>query len=228
MGLFKRMKDGIGSKANAALDKAIDPEKELDMAILELEDGREKAMQELVSYKATAKGMDQQIEQYRDKAASWEKRAMAAVKNGDDELAKEGLREQQRCKAEIAKITRDRDEAQSYAIQLNKSRKEFETKLQLLKMRKGTLAMQIASARSGEGLLGTDSALFDKFQRAEDRIEEDSIAAEVNSALEGEDVAGSDFDRKLLAVGGDPDGLATDSALDALKAKMATQGKAKP
>ena len=44
MGIFSKIKGGISSKANAALDKAIDPEKELDMAILELEEGRKKAL----------------------------------------------------------------------------------------------------------------------------------------------------------------------------------------
>jgi phage shock protein A len=29
MGLFSRMKDGIKSRANAAIDKAMDPEKEI-------------------------------------------------------------------------------------------------------------------------------------------------------------------------------------------------------
>jgi phage shock protein A len=46
MGIFSKIKQGISSKANAALDKAIDPEKEVEMAILELEDGRKKALAE--------------------------------------------------------------------------------------------------------------------------------------------------------------------------------------
>ena len=44
MGIFSRIKTGISSKANAALDKAIDPEKEIDMAILDLEEGRKEAI----------------------------------------------------------------------------------------------------------------------------------------------------------------------------------------
>ena len=37
MGIFSRIKGGISARANAAIDKAVDPAKELDMAILELE-----------------------------------------------------------------------------------------------------------------------------------------------------------------------------------------------
>ncbi|NVB76819.1 MAG: hypothetical protein HOV81_00355, partial [Kofleriaceae bacterium] len=161
MGIFSKIKNGISSKANAALDKAVDPEKELAMAIMELEEGRKKALAELVTYKATAKNLDNDLEKYKAKAAEWEKRAMLAVRAGDDEAAKTALREKKAAEAEYAKIERDKHEAASYAIQLNKSRKEFETKLQMLKLRKGTLATQIAAARSAGGdAFGNDSSVW--------------------------------------------------------------------
>ena len=69
MGIFSKIRNGISSNANAAIDKAIDPAKELEMAILELEDGRKKALAELVSYKATAKNLDNDIAKYKTKAA---------------------------------------------------------------------------------------------------------------------------------------------------------------
>jgi len=224
MGIFSRIKSGISSKANSALDKAIDPEKELEMAILELEEGRKKALAELVSYKATAKQLDNDIEKYRTKAAEWEKRAMMAVKAGDDEAAKTALREKKNCEQEAAKIERDKHEAASYAIQLNKSRKEFDTKLQILKMRKGTLATQIAAARSAGGdAFGNDSSVWDKFQRAEDRIDAEAIETEVDAAMRGEDAEAAILDAKLAAL---PAG-GGDDALAKLKEKMAADKLAK-
>src|ERR1043166_6193213 len=161
MGIFSRIKGGISSKAGAAVDRAIDPAKELDMAILELEDGRKKAIAELVSYKTTAKQLDADVEKHRGKAAEGEKRAMLRIKAGDDDAAKIALREKRAAEAEATNIERDKHEAASYAIQLNKSRKEFETKLQMLKMRKGTLATQIAAARSAGGdAFGNDTSVW--------------------------------------------------------------------
>ena len=136
MGFFTRVKDGVKAKANAAIDKAIDPAKEIELAIAELEDQRKAALAELVSYKATAKQMEAEQQKQEERAALWEKRAMAAVKAGDDDAARTALREKKTAQTEAAKIRRDRDEAASYAIQLNKSRKEFETKLQILKLKK--------------------------------------------------------------------------------------------
>ena len=232
MGIFSRIKGGISGKANAAIDKAVDPAKELDMAILELEEGRKKALAELVSYKATAKQLDGDIEKHRAKAAEWERRAMAAVKAGDDEAAKLALREKKAAEAEAVKVERDKHEAASYAIQLNKSRKEFETKLQMLKMRKGTLATQIAAARSAGGdAFGHDSSVWDRFAAAEERIDSEAIATEVDAAMRGEEEeVKAGFDARLAKVAGPaglldtPDG---DDALAKLKDKMAEQKAAK-
>ena len=233
MGFFKRVKDGISSKANAALDKAIDPEKEIEMAILELEDQRKKALEELIAYKTTSKQMEQEIEKFKERAAKYEQKAMMAVKAGDDEVARAALKEKKAALVEIVKITKDRDEAASYAIQLNKSRKTFETKLAMLKMRKGTLATQIAAARSAGGdAFGNSGEVWDKFKRAEDRIDSEVIETEVDAAMRGETAAEAELDGKILAAqkelgpgGIDPD--SADKALDALKAKVAAQREAR-
>lgn len=232
MGIFSKIKQGISSKANAALDKAIDPEKELDMAILELEEGRKKALAELVTYKATAKQLDNDVEKYKAKAAEWERRAMVAVRAGDDEAARTALREKKAAEAEAVKIERDKHEAASYAIQLNKSRKEFETKLQMLKLRKGTLATQMAAARSAGGdAFGNDSSVWDRFKSAEDRIDQEVIESEVDAAMRGEDAEAAALDAKILAAAQDADPLALpggpEDALSQLKAKMAADKAAK-
>jgi phage shock protein A len=230
MGIFSRIKTGISSRANAAIDKAIDPAKELEMAIVELEDGRKKALTELVSYKATVKTLDGDIEKHKAKATEWERRAILAVKLGDDDAARLALREKKAAEAEITKIERDKHEAQSYAVQLNKSRKEFETKLQMLKMRKGTLATQLAAARApGGDAFGNDSSVWDRFRAAEDRIDSEAIATEVDAAMRGEEVEAQAFDAKLAAAAG-PAGLLPDGPedeLSRLKDKMAEQKAAR-
>lgn len=226
MGIFKKMKDGISSRANSALDKAVDPEKEIDMAILELEEGRKKALQELISYKATAKQMQQEIDKYQERADGWEKKAIAAVKAGDDETAKSALKEKKAALIEVQKIIRDRDEAAGYAVSLNKSRKEFETKLQILKMRKGTLATQLAAARSkGGNAFGHDDEVWDKFARAEERIDAEAIETEVDAAMRGEQAADAELEARIFAAGKDVPALPAgpDDALEQLKAKMAEE-----
>jgi phage shock protein A len=233
MGIFGRIKTGISSKANAAIDKAIDPAKELELAIAELEDGRKKALAELLSYRTTAKQLDRDVDKHKAKAVDWERRAMLAIRAGDDEAAKLALREKKAAEVEAAKIERDKHEAASYAIQLNKSRKEFDTKLTMLKLRKGTLATQLAAARSpGGDAFGNDSSVWDRFRDAEDRIDSDAIASEVDAAMRGEEAeAVAQFDARLAKVAGTAGALAVpdgpDDALAMLKARMADDKAAK-
>jgi phage shock protein A len=231
MGIFKRMKDGLSSRANAAIDKATDPEKEVEIAIMELEEGRKKALQELIAYKATSKQMEQDIARYEEKAAGWEKKAMVAVKAGDDEMAKAALKEKKNCLVELEKIKRDHAEAAGHAVALNKSRKEFEVKLQILKLKKGTLATQLAAARSASGnAFGHDDQVWEKFERAEARIDEEAIETEVDAAMRGEEaMLATEIDRKALAAGQGvgASGATPDDALEELKAKMLEAKQAK-
>lgn len=234
MGIFSRIKTGISSKANAAIDKAIDPAKEVEMAILELEEGRKKALAELVTYKATAKTLEADVEKFKARATEWERRAMVAIKAGDDESAKLALKEKKAAETEAVKIERDKLEATGYAVQLNKSRKEFETKLAMLKMRKGTLATQIAAARApGGDAFGNDSSVWDRFAAAEDRIDSEAIQSEVDAAMRGEDGGGAALEAAITGAAhralesGTDVGGGHDDALAALKAKVEAQRAAK-
>jgi phage shock protein A len=234
MGIFGRMKRAIKSKANAAIDKAVDPAREIEMAILELEGQQKTALKELLSYKASAKAMEKDIAAAEEKMKTWEQRAMMAVRKGDDALAVECLREQKSCAAQLDKLRRDRNEAAGYAAELNRSRKAVETKLQLLKLKKGTMATQIAAARSGTGdAFGFSNQAFERMDAAEEKIENDAIAAEVESGMESEGVATPSsasseaaFDAALRAAGADP-AEAGDDALARLKAKMAAEREGK-
>lgn len=228
MGFFSRIKSGISGKANAALDKAIDPRQQLEIVIAELEEGRKAAMQELLTYKTTAKRFDADLEKLRSNAAEWEKRAMMAVKAGDDEAAKAALREKKQLELEAAKVERDKHEAASYAVQLNNSRKEFDTKLQMLKLRKGTLATQIAAGKAAGGdAFGNDPSVWERFAVAEDRIDQEAIESEVDAAMRGEPGHDPDLEAKLAAAERAVGPALPDDALAVLKAKMDGERAAK-
>lgn len=226
MGLFSRIKGGISGKANAALDNATDPKAQLETAIAELEQGRKAALQELIAYKVTAKQLDSELDKLRAKSLEWETRAMTAVKAGDDAAAKAALREKKMAEAEVARVERDKHEAASYAIRLNKSRKDFDAKLQLLKLRKGTLATQIAAGKAAGGdAFGNDASVWDRFSAAEDRIDQETIAAEVEAAMRGEAPPDHELEAKLAAAARSPSSTApsageSDDALAQLKSKM--------
>jgi hypothetical protein len=72
--------------------------------------------------------------------------------------------------------------------------------------------------------------VWDRFQAAEDRIDSEAIATEVDAAMRGEEADVQAFDRKLAAIGpaGVPDGPGgPDDPLAKLKDKMAEQKAAR-
>jgi phage shock protein A len=222
--LLGRIKNALSAKANAALDKAIDPEKEMDLVIAELEATQREARKELLGYKTTSKQIEQDIAACDEKIATWEQRAMEAVKLGDDELAKQALAEKRQLQEQRAGMVRDRNEAASYAIQLNRSRKLVETRLQILKLKKGTMAQQIAAARAGGQVFGDDGGVWEKMKQAEQRIEEQAIAAEVDELLGMED---GQSQEALAALEAQTKEVGADVALAELKTRMDEAKQAK-
>ncbi len=215
------MRGAMSSKANAALDRAIDPAKEIDIIILDLETQYKKAMKDLIGYKASAKQMEHSVVEQETQALAWEKRAMIAIKTGDDESAKKCLERKRNCEHEVREIKRDQAEAAGYAAELNASRKKLDAKLRMLKLKKGTLASQIAMARSG-GNDGFGNELFDKLEEAERQIDAEIFEQEAARELDGEQEADMALEAALLKASGEagPDLSDADDPLAQLKAKM--------
>lgn len=228
MGIIKKVKGAVSSKANAALDKISDPAKEMEIILMDLEAQRTIAIKELLSYKADAKSMERGFEEQQTRAQAWEKRAMIAVKKGDDDLAKECLQRKKDCELEMRKIKRDQAEAAGYATQLNNSRKELDAKLKMLKLRKGTIAAQLAASRSGSGdVFEQSNELFDKLDEAERRIDEEIFEQQAAAELDSEQEANAALESALLKAAQSTEHVVEDpdDPLAALKAKMADEKK---
>lgn len=227
MGIIKRVKGAVSSKANAALDRAIDPHKEMDIVIMDLDAQYKKALKELLSYKTTAKQMEQAVGEHQTRAKTWETRAMIAIKSGDDDTAKECLKRKKQCDLEVIKIKRDQAEAAGYAAELNNSRKVLDSKLKMLKLRKGTIASQLAASRSGKGdVFAQSEELFDKMDEAERLIDEELFAQQAEAELAGDDSTQADFEIELLKASRAPVLVeSSDDPLLQLKARMASEKK---
>src|SRR5437762_2534457 len=95
MGIFDRVSKLIKSNANAAIDKMSDPSKDVEQLILEMEDALRAARGETTRGMAAEKLAAGRIADVEQKVAEWGRRAEEAVRQGDDELAREALARQQ-------------------------------------------------------------------------------------------------------------------------------------
>ena len=91
MGIFSRLAQLIKSNLNDLISKSEDPEKMLNQIVLDMNNQLVEAKKQVASSIADEKRLAKQFEQEMANAAEWERRAMMALRAGNEELAKEAL-----------------------------------------------------------------------------------------------------------------------------------------
>ncbi len=193
MGIFDRMGRVISSNFNALLDKADDPRKSIELTLEEMGAQIKAGREEVVRAVAAEKQLRHRIEELDAEIAKWAGRAELAVRQGDDELAREALLHKRRLTGERDRAEALRGEQRGQALEMKAELERMETKLAELSARKGTLAAQAAQARvvgtAEGGGARVGGAAFAEFRRMEDQIEGVEAAfqaqREVDEALGG-------------------------------------------
>jgi phage shock protein A len=191
MGLFDRMSRVASANFNALIAKLEDPKKEVDQTLREMDEQLKLARREIVSAVASEDLARKKVAELDAEIERWSSRAELAVSHGDDDLAREALRQKRRVSGE-----RDRAEElrKAHSAEAATQRSELERMEQFVaetKGKRGLLAARVGQARAGGGAeaLGArpGAGPFDELRRMEDRIEGAEAAAlaerEVNRAL---------------------------------------------
>ena len=193
-----------------------DPEKEVDLLIHDMEENVRKAKEEVIQCMATSKRGAMRVGKLEEEAALWQKRAEQAVKASDDELAREALKRKMASDREVVEAKNKHAEEDAYAENLKSSLKQLESRLEDVKLRKGTLKMKAKAAKEGRSGLSGGKA-FAEFDRLEDRIEEIEATADISQSLEGKEALTEAKFAKLERAQGNPE---IEDELALLKAKM--------
>lgn len=233
MSLLKRLSDLIRSNVNDALDKAEDPRKILEQTILDMEGEHKKAKKMLLETLTLLKQSEKQAETYKKQSSDWESKAMAALKSGSEDLARQALQEKQRCDDLLGEAERGVEQQKAYTEELKKSVSQLEAKIGEAKKKRDELVARLSAAemkkkqadiRNGE-VPGKDyirdSSAFDTFDRMVGKIEQSEAEVEARQELLGDRAPEVELElNKQLESQG------ADAALEALKAKMTGNGGA--
>ena len=225
MGIFTKFSTLIKSNINDLISRAENPEKMLNQIILDMRDQRAKAKREVAAAIADERKLKSQLEDEVKQARDWEHRAMLAVKEGRDDLAKQALIRQQE-HAERAHVLRQTWEAQaSETEKLKGSLRQLNDKIEEAKRKRNLLIAKQKRAQAQKRIHETmsglsDTSAFEAFNRMADKIEEEerqSLAqVEVTEALQG-DTLETEF---LRLESGTEGGAGVDAKLAALKQEM--------
>ena len=224
MGIFTKLSTVIKSNINDLISRAENPEKMLNQIILDMRDQLAKAKREVAAAIADERKLKSQLDSEVKQARDWQHRAMLAVKEERDDLAKQALIRQKE-HTERAQVLQSTWEAQAAETEkLKGSLRALNDKIEEAKRKRNLLIAKQkraqAQRRIHETMSGlSDTSAFEAFNRMADKIEEEerkSIAhAEVTEALSGETLE-SEFLRLEAGDGG----AGVEDQLLALKAEM--------
>ena len=210
MGIFTKLSTVIKSNINDLISRAENPEKMLNQIIIDMRDQLAKAKREVAAAIADERKLKSQLDTEVKQARDWQHRAMLAVKEGRDDLAKQALLRQQE-HTERAHVLQSTWEAQaSETEKLKGSLRQLNDKIEEAKRKRNLLVAKQkraqAQRRIHETMSGlSDTSAFEAFNRMADKIEEEerqSVAhAEVNAELGG-DTLEQDFLKLESGTGG--------------------------
>ena len=209
MSIFTKLSTVIKSNINDLISRSENPEKMLNQIILDMRDQLAKAKREVAAAIADERKLRASLDAEVKEVRQWEHRAVLAVKEGRDDMAKQALVRQQEHKERASTFDEtwrtqaaEMEKLKGSLRQLNDKIEEAKRKRNLLvaKQRRAQAQRRIHETMSG---LSNTSA-FDAFERMADKVDEqerESLAhQEVNEAL-GPGTLEDDF--KALESGGD-------------------------
>ena len=221
MGIFSRLAQLIKSNLNDLISRSEDPEKMLNQVVLDMNNQLVEAKKQVAASIADEKRLAKQFEQETANAAEWERRAMMALRAGNEQLAKEALA-RKREHDELAATFKDQWSKQKNAVeQLKKALRMLNDKIEEAKRKKNVLIARKKRAEAQRSIQETmsglrDQSAFETFDRMSQKVDQIEAEAEAQSELAEEysgDTLASQFSQLEKT-------HSADSDLTALKRKM--------
>ena len=184
MGIISRLFNLFRANANDMLDKAEDPEKMLQQMLSDLEVQKQKAKKQMTEALALQKRLERDTEKEHKEAGKWEQKAILAVQNEKDELAKEALKRKKEFTIRAADYEKQLEMHRNNADALRNSYQTLEDKIDEIKRKKGILSVKQKQAEAQENIyqtmegLGDTSGTMETIARIEEKVENMQTRAE--------------------------------------------------
>lgn len=224
MSIFSRFSTMIKSNINDLISRAEDPEKMLNQIILDMRDQLAKAKREVAGAIADERKLKRQLDEATKQMKAWERRAVLAVQEGRDDMAKQALVRHEEQAEHVAAFEKSWGAQKQETENLKASLRQLHEKIEEAKRKRNLLIAKQkraqAQRRIHETMSGlSDTSAFEAFNRMAERIEEEErrnlAQAEVNEAL-----AGDTLEQEFVRLEAGTTATDLDDKLLALKAKM--------
>jgi phage shock protein A len=222
MGIFSRLGSLIKSNLNDLISKAEDPQKMLNQIVVDMQNQLVEAKKQVAVSIADQKRLEKQRDEQSELSKEWERKAMLAVRAGDDVLAKEALRRKGEHDNQLGEFVKQADLQKQAVDKLKDQLRTLNDKIEEAKRKKNILIARQKRAEAQRAIQDTmrglsDTSAFDTFERMSQRVDQIEAEAEASTELGGE-LAGDTLQQKFKEL--ETGGAGGDMALAELKAKM--------
>jgi len=224
MGLLDRLSQLLRSNINDLISRAEDPEKMLNQILVDMRGQLVKAKQQVAAAIADEKRLRDQADAEFKQSAEWEQRAMLAVKEGRDDLAKQALMRQGEHASHGTQLEQTWEAHRLETEKLKASLRDLNDKIEEAKRKKNLLIARQRRAQAQQRIHETMSSLseksaFEAFARMEERIEQNERTLKASVEIE-EEFTGDRLQQDFKQLEKSASGVAVDDRLLALKQKM--------
>ena len=225
MGIFDRLSTMLRSNINDLISRAENPEKMLNQLIIDMKSNLAKAKQEVAGAIADEKKLQADAETMRKQAEDWERRAMLAVQEGRDDLAKQALLRYNEHLQGAQQLHETWVKHKAETESLKGSLRQLNDKIEEAKRKKNILVARARRAEAQHRIQETmsgmsDKSAFESFERMTEKIEDAERKAIASAELQ-EEFSGDQLMKQFEAL--EYHG-SSDQQLLELKAKMRLLG----
>jgi len=224
MKLFRRINRVISVNLNELLDKMEEPGKMLRHLIRSLEEGLEEARRHLAEAEASRESLRRALEQQERLSRQWLERAEAVLASGEEQLARNALREKRRHDISADRIRQEYSKSGELSRKLGEGLASLEMKvaeargrLELLIARE-RLAKAESAVNETMGSLSESAWAFQQFEEMEEKVARRESLAKAARELLPEGKPPETAFREL------EDEAAVERELENLRKKMGGQG----
>jgi phage shock protein A len=227
MGIFSRLRTLIAANVNALIGKAEKPEKMLNQLIVEMNEQLIESKRAVAMAIADEKKLEREKDNQFAQAKDWERKAMLAVTNGKDDLAKEALLRKQEYDNAAAEYQKQWQAQKSSVDNLKDSLRELQSKIDEAQRKKNLLIARAKRAEAQQKIQDTISSVsgnrsaFEAFDRMAAKVDDMEAMADASKELDDLN-KDTNLDRKFAEL------EKSDTSADALLLELKEKMKALP
>src|SRR5215210_4282318 len=224
MGIIDRLSSLLRSNINDLISSAENPEKMLNQIIVDMRSQLVRAKQQVASAIADEKRLRDQADGEFRQAEDWERRAMLAIQEGRDDLAKQALVRHGEHLGHAQALEQTWTTHNAETEKLKNSLRDLNDKIEEAKRKKNLLIARQRRAQAQKRIAETMSSMseksaFEAFARMEERIETNERQIKASAEID-EEFTGDTLNQQFKQLEKGSVGVSVDNQLLALKQKM--------